>query len=514
MIPFKVTAAAHNANVSPSVTLEKGSYRLRVPRTSQHALRTPANPDSRCRSPGHSLIRRNRALLVFLLMLACFFCFAAAWYLYSTRWDSRCVDRAPDFTDQPEVREVRFGRDDLSTYGPNFREKYMTYLPHSGFHNQRIALENAIVLSILLNRTLIIPPVRLGKKPVRYVKYESLTTFLAIGGKEGLGHCSITPSHMALAAECFDYFDYTHISWNWLVNLTQYTHLHPQVHEWNMLNLWSRKPGGSSVMVLPDESPYHYRFHDLSLDMSVVGNAKYKEQVFISDIANSDQFLMQLGSLFGTSRLLLRSPSNLAIRTMVRQNMVYSNPILVSVVDNIRSTIGGPYFGAHIRISDGQFEKNSLSNIRHIWWQLIKTCYGYSHSDGIEMERIFQESENKNNALDFSGLHNHPHIAPLNTPLFISTDVENPRQEPSFSIFLRTFPCLFISDFQTQFEPLREFRNANDGLELGRFLVPFLDAMILGHASKIVTTEGSTFGRFAEDVLWRVYHGREIIQRG
>jgi len=35
--------------------------------------------------------------------------------------------------------------------------KFLSYLPHSGFHNQRIALENALVLARLLNRTLLVP---------------------------------------------------------------------------------------------------------------------------------------------------------------------------------------------------------------------------------------------------------------------------------------------------------------------------------------------------------------------
>ncbi|KAL8284078.1 hypothetical protein RQP46_005191 [Phenoliferia psychrophenolica] len=37
--------------------------------------------------------------------------------------------------------------------------RYLSYLPHSGFHNQRIALTNAFVLSTLLNRTLLVPPI-------------------------------------------------------------------------------------------------------------------------------------------------------------------------------------------------------------------------------------------------------------------------------------------------------------------------------------------------------------------
>ncbi|KAF9363894.1 hypothetical protein BGX34_003053 [Mortierella sp. NVP85] len=45
--------------------------------------------------------------------------------------------------------------------------KYLTFLPHPGFHNQRAELENALLLAKLLNRTLIIPKVYLGPQPAR-----------------------------------------------------------------------------------------------------------------------------------------------------------------------------------------------------------------------------------------------------------------------------------------------------------------------------------------------------------
>ncbi|KAK4702707.1 hypothetical protein P7C70_g3519, partial [Phenoliferia sp. Uapishka_3] len=40
--------------------------------------------------------------------------------------------------------------------------KYIGFLPHSGFHNQRIALQNAFLLGTILNRTVLVPPVWIG----------------------------------------------------------------------------------------------------------------------------------------------------------------------------------------------------------------------------------------------------------------------------------------------------------------------------------------------------------------
>jgi len=43
--------------------------------------------------------------------------------------------------------------DGASPYEEEENEKYIGYLPHSGFHNQRAALQNALYLGKLLNRT-------------------------------------------------------------------------------------------------------------------------------------------------------------------------------------------------------------------------------------------------------------------------------------------------------------------------------------------------------------------------
>lgn len=41
-------------------------------------------------------------------------------------------------------------------------EKFLGFLPHSGFHNQRMELQNALMLGKLLNRTVLIPPIWIG----------------------------------------------------------------------------------------------------------------------------------------------------------------------------------------------------------------------------------------------------------------------------------------------------------------------------------------------------------------
>ncbi|GAA5922041.1 uncharacterized protein JCM15063_003168 [Sporobolomyces koalae] len=59
---------------------------------------------------------------------------------------------------------------------PNLTEddvRYIGYLPHSGYHNQRVALQNALLLGKLLNRTVLIPPIWIGW-PVATEPYDVL----------------------------------------------------------------------------------------------------------------------------------------------------------------------------------------------------------------------------------------------------------------------------------------------------------------------------------------------------
>ncbi|KAF9574079.1 hypothetical protein EC968_007471 [Mortierella alpina] len=66
--------------------------------------------------------------------------------------------------------------------------KYLTFLPHSGFHNQRTELENALLLARLLNRTLIMPKVYLGP-PMPWLEFRFLHSRLLYQTKIGLDHC-------------------------------------------------------------------------------------------------------------------------------------------------------------------------------------------------------------------------------------------------------------------------------------------------------------------------------------
>lgn len=120
-------------HASPSITLEKGTYWMQAPR--KHLPATPCGSPL-TRSPEiFNTCEKNYALFTLI-------CFGTAYYLFMTRWDSQ--------TPNP------------------------IHTPHSDENTvQVIAFENALVLSHQLNCTLLVPPICLGQKPIRYVKFNN-----------------------------------------------------------------------------------------------------------------------------------------------------------------------------------------------------------------------------------------------------------------------------------------------------------------------------------------------------
>ncbi|KAJ7594661.1 hypothetical protein C8J56DRAFT_1122814 [Mycena floridula] len=520
MLKFKPAFSSDHECSSPSLTMEKGTYRMRAP-TSRPAikpLRLSDPPRPAARPRGRNENDRLLIQLGALLLFACISCFGAAYYLFTTRWDAAVIQPRPQAHNPFQVATTD--------------DRYLAYLPHSGFHNQRIAFENALVLARLTNRTLIVPPVRLGNKPQSYLRFYGLRQALALSGKEGLDYCPNLPPHIILPPECLDYFDYTHISWDWLVNLTSVQAHQSLVDRWDMSDSWLQDKLGiteSETLLFRDSEPYEFRF----MDTTARSTSKYKRDVYIPALAESSQRLIQIGTLFGSSRLRLRKRHSLSLRSFIRQSMSFTNPLLDRVADSIQTSLSANnsanvYLAAHLRLGDGKFRQHRMENARQVWWKLVHEVLNFSveettmlESDmmtfnpisGLEPSLPFQFSSS--HVRCHSALHTQPRWSILNVPLFVSTDAPNPRKDHSLELFLRTFPCtVFLQDFVHQTRILDEIGNEADGVKMRDFLLPFLDAMVAGKAWRVAGTQGSTFSAFVEDVLWPSYHGKHIVSRG
>ncbi|KAK7045716.1 hypothetical protein VNI00_007549 [Paramarasmius palmivorus] len=537
MLAHKITGRAREASASPSVSLEKGRYRMRAPSNRPATINETAH--TRARSTSRPTSTRNSFYLVTLLLLlvaGCLVSFGFAYYLFTTRWGNWHLSSQNPADEIYQVIEVEAPLSECPTISPH--DKFLAYHSHSGFHNQRIALENALVLSRLLNRTLIVPPIRLGK-PIRYCNYRALHNHLALSDKSGLKHCAQIPLDSFIPPECSGYFDYTHIPWGWLVNLTdvqsqfQLILRHDPTDEWLHRCLGIRD---NQVLTIPESDRYHYRFLDEVTTIATPSD-KYAVGISIPNISTSGEDLLQFGTLFGSTRLQLR-PENTELRRKAREKMAFSNPILLRVADAITQELHGTFIGAHVRVGDGEFLRNGGETILSIWSTLVYRVLGMSwnetrplaallladlgaHSHPESLTAPYATSS----PIELSSLqthvrcrskpHSHPSLNPLNIPLFLATDAHEPHTHPSLALIFRTFPCVFtLSDFPEQLLVMDQIVNGDDGLRLRSFLLPFLDAMVIGRASNVVGTNGSTFSAFVLDVLWRKYHGLGIRERG
>ncbi|KAF9268775.1 hypothetical protein L218DRAFT_892258 [Marasmius fiardii PR-910] len=407
-------------------------------------------------------------------------------------------------------------------------EKFLVYHPHSGFHNQRIALENAITLSYLLNRTLIMPPIRLGK-PIGYGNF--LHNHLQLSDKVGLEHCARLSPDSSLPLECYDYFRYTHLPWSWLVDFASIQKHHRVLIQSNHTDQWIYGCLGiaqSDVLTLKESSRYQYRFSDVPNAPSDP-SGKYTENISISKLRPAQESLLHLGTLFGTSRLLLMNKENVFIRQRVRQSMTFVNPLLIELSRSIAEHLGEYFIGVHIRLGDGNFVKSGRENVRSTWWTVVHKALNFTVNETAGLEGTEQQvpsfapyTINENPPPPFNAprlqchnrLHADPQLNPLNTPLYLATDVSQPRDDRSLKVFFRTFPCAFtLVDMVDHLASLDDLVNDVDGMKLKPFLSPFVDAMVLGRAWNVIGTMSSTFSAFALEVLWPSFHGLANAER-
>ena len=206
---------------------------------------------------------------------------------------------------------------------------------------------------------------------------------------------------------------------------------------------------------------------------------------------------------------------------------------------------GSDFLGAHLRCNDGYFLETAIEHSRMLWWKLVHGILGLSIERTRQLELDHSTTGNSSRSLPLGRyispskspihlpfdhgtltadvdlarkckgkLHTDPNLERLNIPLFIATDSKDPHTDKHLGLFRQTFPCVFfLGDFPQEVEPVANIRDPISGVEIGNMLVPFLDAMVIARAARVVGTPHSTFSWYVQDVLWRVNHGLDIKER-
>ncbi|KAG0152408.1 hypothetical protein CROQUDRAFT_649801 [Cronartium quercuum f. sp. fusiforme G11] len=396
--------------------------------------------------------------------------------------------------------------------------RYLSYLPHSGYHNQRISLENALTLAHALNRTLLLPPCFLGS-PVPFIRSDKLAHRLATAAsKAGLEHCR-SPAALQ-ARECLGSATQTTLGWDQLIDvrslnkLVSLLDLPQDAYTPTAQALALHLHPFRDVYTIFDERVYDHRYSLVASPADTEKLGKFEKWVDVHhQLGGITKPLLVLGSLFGSARI--HDPSRQA-RTPFREAMIPHSALLETRASEIVEALGGPdsYWAAHVRLGDSVFRAEGASRAQAVVEGLV--------TGPMELPLSFlTQAMNRAQTLSLPGskcrgqLHQAGSgLEKFNRKLYIATDAPVPRSEPALAPFFTAFPCTVLLDDHGLGSALGGLVNGADGVNLGGLFAPLLDAIVAGRAKGVVGTEGSTFSRFVVDVLFPTYHHLPIIERG
>jgi hypothetical protein len=461
-------------------------------------------------------------------------------------------------TPSKRITEEFFATDLITQFSTEPTALYLTYLPHSGFHNQRIALENAFVLAALLNRTLIIPPARLSSNPIPYLPTRKLVSAIESSNDPVLKPCHSEDDFDATpdTRSCNLYNNFIHLSWGHLMPFNRLRHRISFLERGDMRQRWFKSYlniHSDDIYWVRDKLPYEFKFYDRYSGVS--SSFKYSKLIRLGDLLNQtrNHRLLHFGTLFGSGRLRLSDTSNIELQTTVREAMVLSNPLLNRLSNQVARQMGGKdsYYAIHLRLGDGAFAENATTNVQTILGTALIELFGATnkslpmnlpsaiphppHFD--DQSQLLQVHRLKNSHTAIGQAHTcyrhfngrrSPFLQEL--PLYVATDVD-PTRHPAFKPLFRTIPCIyFLSSFRDAVKTLKQVHTTFGTENLGPYLIPFLDALVVGNSAGMIGTPNSTFrymyylclftvltssnpsSGYIAGILWPVLHGLPVTR--
>lgn len=388
-------------------------------------------------------------------------------------------------------------------------EKFITYVPHSGLHNQRIAFENAIFLAWSLNRTLILPPLLLGKR-FGYTDYDiMLSRLLPLkSDKTNLEHdCVIEKiKRPKKSVEHCIYFhnSYMLTTWNHLFDLS-FIEKHVKIiynHQVNIPKLVydQLKIENEEKDVYYDKLyPGYHAFFESSIPPKKVGpiaDGRLQKYYILNQFKNQPQKLLVFASLFGPGTFIRQSEKSENFFHVMQKSIIPKNEIMLNVAKRISDKMGGTfnYLTFHGRAGDGTYKlladeriANVINNLRRDMPDFNKINMNFYNNltDSERNELCFKNIELVPRAKKFSRL----------TRIYIASDI--PKSSPPLQVIFQTFPCAYMmSDFEEELEPLNQIINNVDKQKMYKFILPLVDLMVGSNANKLYTMGRSTFASY------------------
>ncbi|CAG8523901.1 5596_t:CDS:1 [Paraglomus occultum] len=367
-------------------------------------------------------------------------------------------------------------------------EKFITYLPHSQFNNQRIELENAILVAYFTNRTLIVPPLVLGHISA-WSTFDKLYSFLSVRlhknncdpndldtrrrGMHRTPHCST----------------WTMLNWQEVYNLTAIQ----QEERIRMITAptfkveWIKKSlklTDDDIKYFKDDTLYSMMVYDDPQSITPLG--KYQQRADISDFKSIPQKLIYFNSLFGGSRVLTELEEHQNFRRRILRHFVFIYPKVMSTANKIIAALGGAksYIGIHVRVSDGPFKRGAPQIVESIVRNLSNLNSTFDEAGSLRSRKCQHDS------------------GPINDKvIYMATDIANSRRTKEYDLLYKNFPCILtLSDFDPLLEDLTSIVNKWDNMKMYKFLLPFVDVIVSAKGGAFVGTSHSTFTRYARQL--------------
>nr|CAG8542822.1 15267_t:CDS:2 [Entrophospora candida] len=352
----------------------------------------------------------------------------------------------------------------------------------TGFHNQRIALENAIVLSWFLGRTLVIPPPLLGFRKTMH-QLEKLLTELRPEPVE------IVCKDAKEKFKCIKFHkSYTFYQWDKLFDLSI-------IKEYNVKTLpvadYSEKTLFKLLNISDPENQVHksFKYHtNHSLYESDTPDAKRLKDKpnwdfeSLMALKNNKKKLLYFGSLFGTNRLILDSSDAITFRDKVRSTMMPNNKLMLEVVDKIVDNLDGflNFITIHARLGDNRFRRDKDRHLAQFIGNVGNDFPNLSSFQQISYSNYSCKAQ--------------PYINEI-PKLFIASDVK--KDDELIGPLIEAFPCLYmLSDFYPLLEPYKTLKNPVDNKIMYKFLLPLTDLMVAARASNVYALRFSTFSGY------------------
>lgn len=445
-------------------------------------------------------------------------------YHYASSLSSRHIEEHDEATYDSITQRAK-GIVPRPSFDPN--ERYLAYLPHSGFHNQRITLENALLLAKYLNRTLLVPPVFLGPA-TEWRLFDILHRRILLQTKRGLDHCGKVPKGDPLPAECLNYYSWTTVEWDFFYDMEKIAKEQPFKYRKDHSFAWMETHLGvdrtKDIYKINDGAHYDYQIYDDPNSVTPL-NKRYIRRLNVQELEAIPQRVLHMGSLFATGRVLAELPESKIYQQFLRRTMILSTPILKKTSDAIVGKLGGlgSFVGLHLRVGDGMFVEPAPENIENMFQSLVNITGikpipnytivpsspptetidinsedeenvgpGSEESEDPEEEGVDPEEETSPR-LDFDQCRARKDIGGKFTIIYIATDGVYPRRNILFRKLFDHFPCIFtLDDFSEHLVELKQMKNT-DGVGLAKDLIPMVDAVVSAKGRYFMGTPKSTF---------------------